>query len=318
LAIRIFLNKGVLLGLNLATGCRGYLIGKTEGLEKAPFSSPEMAAHQVPIVFLDEVDSTNSYVARVMRERADARMLLVVSRSQTAGRGRLGRPWLATPGSALLASVGLRVPDPGGDLFSCPALVSLAVLQALREAFGIEAMLKWPNDIVVALEEKKGRRDWGGLAKLGGVLTEVEEAVGASGPELAVVVGVGVNLVLDPPGSQGRRLFEEMVGVAAAAVSDAAEVQDGWAAAKRLAQVVASRLVDSFGYPPCVPPFATVRKEYEACLSTLGRRVRVMRPGKPDVSGLAVGIGEAGELLVETKGGLEAVAAGDVEHLRDV
>jgi BirA family biotin operon repressor/biotin-[acetyl-CoA-carboxylase] ligase len=95
----------------------------------------------------------------------------VVADHQTAGRGRLNRPWQAPPGTALLAS------------FVVPAhpLASLAAGVAAAEACGPEVRLKWPNDLLV------------GEAKLGGIL--VEAAPGRC------IVGIGINLTAAPAGA---------------------------------------------------------------------------------------------------------------------
>jgi BirA family biotin operon repressor/biotin-[acetyl-CoA-carboxylase] ligase len=127
-----------------------------------------------PIVRLGETESTNDvarHLARVgVREGA-----VVVAERQTRGRGRLGRPWMSPPGG-LWCSVLLR---PDGDATSglLSLAVGVAVAEAVEEAAGIRAGLKWPNDVVV------------GDRKVAGVLLET-----AGG---AVVAGIGVNVAVE-------------------------------------------------------------------------------------------------------------------------
>lgn len=99
---------------------------------------------------------------------------------QTAGRGRLGRTWEAPPGSALLCSVLLRPSRVSHLVVAC---VALAGRDAAREVAGVDADLKWPNDLLV------------GGRKLAGVLAEADV------DQRAVVVGIGMNLTAAPPGA---------------------------------------------------------------------------------------------------------------------
>lgn len=97
---------------------------------------------------------------------------LVTAAEQSAGRGRQGRRWSAPAGSALLMSLILRSPTP---------LLPLAAAVALAEVAGPHALIKWPNDVVLATEEAPG------LAKLAGILVEARLQAGWA------VLGIGVN-----------------------------------------------------------------------------------------------------------------------------
>lgn len=98
---------------------------------------------------------------------------VAVTDFQTAGRGRLGRAWTAPPGAALLCSVLLR-PPAGRRIAQLSLVAGLAVAQAVEDALGRPAQLKWPNDVLVR-----------GL-KVAGVLAEARDGV--------VVTGVGLNV----------------------------------------------------------------------------------------------------------------------------
>ena len=141
------------------------------------------------IHWLDEVDSTNTYVRDRARHGAPAG-LVAVADHQTAGRGRLDRRWESPPGANLLASVLLRPVLGGGDVHLCAGAVALAGADACREVAGVEPVLKWPNDLLLD------------GAKLAGVLAEAEFA----GTSLtAVVVGIGINVAWPgPDGSRGH------------------------------------------------------------------------------------------------------------------
>lgn len=107
---------------------------------------------------------------------------LVVADEQTAGRGRLGRPWYTPPGASLAFSLVLHTTLLGS--ISSPrftGLGALAVCTALYDAYNVEAQIKWPNDVLV------------GERKLAGILVEASW----QGDELlATILGIGINVAL--------------------------------------------------------------------------------------------------------------------------
>ena len=100
---------------------------------------------------------------------------VVVAEVQEAGRGRLGRAWTTTPGTALAVSV--LVPPPASGASWVPLLAGVAVHRAVEEVAGVVTSLKWPNDVLVPGDEDR---------KLAGLLCEWTEA--------GVVVGMGLNV----------------------------------------------------------------------------------------------------------------------------
>ncbi len=135
-----------------------------------------------PIESLEVVGSTND----ALRERARLgapTWSVVLAERQTAGRGRRGHAW-ASPAGNLHVSVLVAAPSRSEARPLLPLLAGLSVAEALVE-FGVDARLKWPNDVLV------------GGRKLAGVLAEGWS--GGEPPEL-VVLGVGVNVCVDPQG----------------------------------------------------------------------------------------------------------------------
>jgi BirA family biotin operon repressor/biotin-[acetyl-CoA-carboxylase] ligase len=117
------------------------------------------------------IDSTNRYLLDCAAAGAPEGVVAVAD-EQTAGRGRLGRTWVAPPGAALLVSVLLRPSLPPDRLHLVTLAAGLAALDALPD---VPARVKWPNDVVV------------GERKLAGILAE-SDAAGA------IVVGMGLNV----------------------------------------------------------------------------------------------------------------------------
>lgn len=128
--------------------------------------------------FVEETGSTNTDLAAAAAQGAPDRTVLVTGH-QTAGRGRLDRRWDAPPGANLLVSLLFRtIPEPAVELTH---RVALAAVGAARAVAGVEALLKWPNDVLL-----DGR-------KLAGILAQRADD--------AVVVGMGLNVGWAPDGA---------------------------------------------------------------------------------------------------------------------
>ena len=127
------------------------------------------------MILLEEVGSTNTYVKEHFGEIPDG--TLVSARCQTAGRGRLGRKWLAKKDCDITASIALKKLEDG---FHAGVISGLAVLRLVRECVpGALSFLKWPNDVYI--REKK----------VCGILSE---GIVSGGRLQGVVCGMGVNV----------------------------------------------------------------------------------------------------------------------------
>jgi len=215
---------------------------------------------------------------------------VAVANEQTAGRGRLGRTWESRRGLTLPVSVLLRPRVAGSEVPLLSLAAGVAMAEACRETSGLEVRCKWPNDLVF--------RD----RKLGGILTEAS----IEGAAVAfAVVGTGVNLLHGPE--------DFPLEVRMPATSVALEGGDPDAASMLRAYLTGLREL----YGEAGSALATTAlARYGPLCDTIGRRVRARTVGGDAVDGLAVGVGERGELLVQTEGGAtERVAFGEVEHL---
>ena len=148
----------------------------------------------------ESIDSTNRYLLECAATGAPEG-LVAVADEQSAGRGRLGRSWIAPPGAALLVSVLLRPALPRDRLH----LVTLAAALALVDVVPDDARVKWPNDVVV------------GDRKLAGILAEADG-------EGAVVVGMGCNV-------RGDWFPAELRETATATALERDALLDAWLAA---------------------------------------------------------------------------------------
>jgi BirA family transcriptional regulator, biotin operon repressor / biotin---[acetyl-CoA-carboxylase] ligase len=219
----------------------------------------------------------------------------------------MGRTWLSPPRAALTFSLLVRPetvsPARRGWL---PLLAGVSVASAVRAATGVDARLKWPNDVLA------------GPAKLGGILAE---AVGD-----AVVVGIGLNVStepgeLPPPGPTPGGALPATSLRALAAASQAAPSQGAGSGDRErlLTEILAvfEHWYQAWRQAAGDPDRCGLRAEYARLCATIGLQVRVERPGSQLLSGLAVGVDPDGRLLVRVSSGAEVpVAAGDVVHLR--
>jgi BirA family biotin operon repressor/biotin-[acetyl-CoA-carboxylase] ligase len=143
--------------------------------EPVPWSDPRLADtrfHEVH--WFETVDSTNGYLLQRAAGGA-AEGLVAVADEQSAGRGRLGRTWVAPAASALLVSVLLRPALAAERTHLVTLAAGLAALDAIDRLAPTPAGLKWPNDVVV--DDRK----------LAGILAEADSAG-------AVIVGMGFNV----------------------------------------------------------------------------------------------------------------------------
>lgn len=256
-----------------------------------------------PLRRLEVVPATASTNADLVAVAADSdswpHLSLLVAEHQQAGRGRLGRTWQTPARAALTMSLLVRPAAPRERWSWLPLLAGVAVVRALRDVAGVQAGLKWPNDVLVP--PRPGERADGphGAGKVAGLLAEV------SGD--AVVLGIGLNVSTAraelPPGGTSLRQ-------AGSATTDRDTVLR--AVVRELGTGLSSW--QDHGGDAVASGLAAATREL--CL-TLGLPVRVEQPGGGP-QGVAEGIDDDGRLLLRTEPGeLVAVAAGDVVHLRD-
>lgn len=250
------------------------------------------------LVHLAEVDSTNDELVRLASGPAAADwpdLSGIVTGNQTRGRGRHGREWLAAD-SSLAASILLRPVDGTGsplpvDQFTWyPLIAGLAMTRAVALLVDGDIGLKWPNDVLIGEE------------KVSGILCELlPDAAG-------IVIGAGVNLDRAPDGLPGQ--------VTSLAEAGAVETSFDTVLATYLAELI--NLSTAYSARGGDAEASGIRVAVEDACDSLGREVRVHLPGGADLTGLAAGIDEFGQIVIKraSDGELVAVGAGDVTHLR--
>ncbi|MFC6873787.1 biotin--[acetyl-CoA-carboxylase] ligase [Halobellus marinus] len=238
------------------------------------------------IEYHDQIGSTNDR-ARELAETGEDN-LVVVADEQTGSRGRLGREWIG-PSGGVWASLLLRPERPPAEIPVYALAAAVAVARAAREA-GAEAIIKWPNDVLLAGEEPTQR-------KLAGILTEME---GEADRVSWLVVGIGVNANVD----------------AGALPDGATSLREATGDVDR--RVFLQRLLETFhDLTGGDTDLHAILDEWRQLSATLGQRVRVETPGETIV-GEAIDVQFPGSLVVRTDDDERVVHTGDCEHLRPV
>ncbi len=241
---------------------------------------------------LGDVDSTNSYATDLAKKGLPEGQVILADH-QSAGRGRLDRDWIDSPGSSVLMSILLRPKFPPQFFYLITAALSLAASQILKSKFSISCKLKWPNDVMVADK------------KICGILAE---AAYGGVENTWVVAGIGLNCM---------QSGDELAGLGQSATSILAESGVRLSEEGRidLAQQLAAQFASLYVSLEDSDQRIGLRGLYRSACDTIGKPVRVEMPGET-LTGVASDISPEGNLLVETGSGMRAVPAGDVIHLR--
>lgn len=260
-------------------------------MSSSPARRPLNTPPSPPVRRLDVVQTTGSTNADLLARHAagdDIRGAVLVAEHQTAGRGRHGRSWSAPPRSQIALSIGVDAADvPPANWGWLPLLTGIALVDAIREATGVEALLKWPNDVLV------------GTGKLAGILAEV------AAPDPVIVVGLGLNVTLtaeEAPDARATSL--SMLG---------SPNTDRDFLLKCILGELISRIEQ---WRSAGGRDNELMSDYRQRSGTLGARVRAILPGDREVTGTACAIDDLGRLGIDTGTETVQVSAGDIVHLR--
>lgn len=257
------------------------------------------------LLYFTSVESTNTLAMQLAYERPEEG-LVILTDSQTAGKGRRGRRWVDVPGCNVLMSMLFR------PLFLPHMLVmitSLAVVDTIADICQVEAAVKWPNDVLV------------GDRKVAGILIETSHDSDGS---LIAVAGIGINV--NGGIEELTRRSSELVPLQIIATTLEAEcghkVNREIFIARLLQNIEESYLIlqqetadlPEVGTVVGEPFSRLIRERWKSQLSTLGRNITVQQ-GNSVISGIAEDVDESGELLLRRHSGeLVRITWGDVNH----
>jgi BirA family biotin operon repressor/biotin-[acetyl-CoA-carboxylase] ligase len=257
------------------------------------------------LLYLSTVESTNTLAMQMAYERPDEG-LVILTESQTAGKGRRGRRWVDVPGCNVLMSIVFR------PLFSPHILVmitSLAIVDAITDICQVVAAIKWPNDVII-----EGR-------KVAGILIETSHD---SNGQMVAVAGIGVNVnssveelakhsSIQIPLTLIATTLESACGHKVSRELFIAHLlyyieKSYFALQQEIIELASVEDVDK-------EPFSRfIRERWRSQLVTLGRTVEVQQ-GNSAINGIAEDVDESGELLLRRHSGeLVRITWGDVEY----
>jgi BirA family biotin operon repressor/biotin-[acetyl-CoA-carboxylase] ligase len=241
------------------------------------------AARDIAIEVVAETGSTNADLLAGLENLHGPALLL--AETQTAGRGRAGRPWHSAPGAALTFSLAWKFRRPVHALVGLPLAVGVVIAEVLS-TFSVDARLKWPNDVL-----KDGD-------KLAGILIETAKAQTAPEDAVWAIIGVGINIAIGD-GLAAR------IGRPVADVRSLSPDREQLMAALLTGLAQALPLFERDGFKP----FAARWNDLHAYA---GQAVIIMDGGRVLHEGVAAGVDDSGRLLLDSAGGRIAVVAGDV------
>jgi len=257
------------------------------------------------LLYLPTVESTNTLTMQLAYERPEEG-LVVLTDSQTAGKGRRGRRWVDVPGCNVLMSILFRPLFPPHILVM---ITSLAVVDSIADSCQVAATIKWPNDVLI--EDHK----------VAGILIETSHD---SNGRMVAVAGIGVNV----NGSIKELAEHASMQVPLTAIATTLESACGHVVSR---EVFIARLLQyieksyfalqqeiaelSVVETVTTEPFSRlIRERWRSQLATLGRTI-VVQQGNSVISGIAEDVDESGELLLRCHSGeLVSIAWGDVEY----
>lgn len=265
-----------------------------------------LLGHADRLVYRLEVDSTNT-LAMQLAQSGRGEGIVVLTDSQTAGRGRQGRRWVDISGYNALSSVVLKPLFPPHLLVM---IASLAVVDAIEEVCGIKANIKWPNDVLV------------GDRKVAGILIETSRD---SAGRMIAIMGIGINvngslMQLSSDAAKDAALvarattLEEACGHRVPREALIAHLLKSIETSYITLQQEVQASTDSAYLQGWATASRRIRERWRASLSTLGRAIEV-RQGETVLSGIAEDVDDIGELLLRRHSGERvSITWGDIGY----
>lgn len=236
------------------------------------------------IIYFDSIDSTNSYAKKKIDRLKEGTVIL--AERQTTGRGRRGREWISPEGTGIWMSLVLKPDIPPREGIKMTQIAVAAVCKSIRELTKLDALIKWPNDIVI-----NGKKVCGILTEMAGELNEINY----------IVIGIGINVNM-------KDFPDEIKKHASSLFIEGNKKIDR----KILLIDILKKfenLYDAYMENLNLNETLSIVRNYSAIL---GKNIRIIQ-GKSVKTARAVGINDDGLLLVETEdGGREPISSGEI------
>lgn len=239
------------------------------------------------IVFLESVDSTNNY-AKKMGEGEFQEGTLIIAEEQTAGRGRLGREWISPKGKGIWMTIMLKPDIKPEQAAQITLIAAFAVVLGIKNICNIDAMIKWPNDVVV-----NGKKLCGILTEMGAEIDRINY----------LIAGIGINANID----------EKDFADSGLNIATSIKIQKGRDIDRKL---LISDIIKNFEelYINFIEKGSIeyIIKDYKKVSATLGKDVRILAKDE-EWHGLALDINNQGHLIVKMDDGtIKEISSGEV------
>jgi BirA family biotin operon repressor/biotin-[acetyl-CoA-carboxylase] ligase len=264
------------LGYEIVSSAKGYTL---KNAPDVPYPW-EFPGRELKIVYYPELPSTMD-VAKDMARKGCPDFTIVIAGRQISGRGRLNRVWLSEAGGLYFTMV-LRPDIPAVSSSRVSFLASVTLARLLREMFGIDARVKWPNDILA-----DGH-------KIAGMLSELE----AEADRVTFInIGMGINVNNDPsPVEPEATSLKNILGRPVSKIE------------------ILALYLDELEHRMQTAAFDGVIEEWKRYTLTLDRDVRIVTPTEVQ-EGKAVDVDDSGALILKlADGSLKKILYGDCFH----
>lgn len=239
------------------------------------------------VIVLESVGSTNDYAKKLAME-SDSDKIVVVSLSQTNGRGRMGRQFVSPKNSSIYMSILIREEISAEDCSLVTPFAAVAVAKAVDEVCKTDAKIKWVNDLFL------------GGKKICGILTEASFKGDKSG---YIIIGIGLNV------RSVKEIFSDELLKTATSIED--ETGMSFSKSKIIAEILLNfeKIKEELSSKKFLG-------EYKRRSCIIGESVAVLKPyGEREAK--AVDINDKAELLVEYENGeTEALNSGEARILK--
>ncbi|RKD33869.1 biotin--[acetyl-CoA-carboxylase] ligase [Thermohalobacter berrensis] len=250
--------------------------------EITPYLNTEYIGRK--ILHFDSIDSTN-IKAKEFAQRGEEEGTVIISEEQTKGRGRLGRSWASPKGEGIWMSIILKPNINPMDASKVTQIGAAAVCNSINE-MGIDALIKWPNDIV--LNRKK----------VCGILTEMSAELNIIN---YIVIGIGINANI-------RKFPEDIKDMATSLKLEIGNT----ISRKKLVGKILNNFEELYNE---LVNNNSISKSLNICRKKsilLGNKVKIISRNQ-EIIGKAIDITNEGELIIETENGKrEKLISGEV------
>ncbi len=265
---------------------KGYLLLEEESLFNKLEIEKEIDTFVLgkKVYFFDEITSTNEYAKKLANDNANEGTI-VISDSQTNGKGRLDKNWVSNKGDGIFLSLILK---PNIELFSVTQITLLAgicVCNTIKMCTNLDAKIKWPNDIIINNK------------KVCGILTEVSAQIDKVSH---IILGIGINV--------NNESFDESIKNKATSIF--LETGNKLERQKIIGHFLKEFESKYFKYKQ-EKNFLTFLDEYKNLCVNIGKEVKVIYCDK-EITGVVLDISPLGEIILKTKKETLKIVSGEV------